>query len=179
MKTVHVTNRLINRDSLSVGCLEPFSMCREGVGPPSTREQLVVRLVSFVLISFLLLPLTASGVVPAPDGGYPGGNTAEGQAALLNLTTGGFNTAIGWLSLRTNSTGQFNTAIGAGTLLANTRDENTAAGGGALLGNTTGFANTADGVLALFSNTIGNGNTAIGVEALRLNDIGSGHPRVW
>ena len=24
----------------------------------------------------------AQAVVPAPDGGYPGGNTAEGQAAL-------------------------------------------------------------------------------------------------
>ena len=59
-------------------------------------------------------------VVPAPDGGYPGGNTAEGQNALLSLTTGGFNTADGWVSLRAVTTGSFNTAIGAGTLLANT-----------------------------------------------------------
>lgn len=34
-------------------------------------------------------------VVPAPDGGYPGFNTAEGQSALLNLTGGVGNTAIG------------------------------------------------------------------------------------
>ena len=27
----------------------------------------------------------AQAVVPAPDGGYPGDNTAEGQNALLNL----------------------------------------------------------------------------------------------
>jgi hypothetical protein len=27
-------------------------------------------------------------VVPPPDGGYPGGNTAEGQNALFSLTTG-------------------------------------------------------------------------------------------
>jgi len=40
---------------------------------------------------------TAQAVVPAPDGGYPGGNTAEGQNALLSLTTGGYNTAIGFL----------------------------------------------------------------------------------
>src|ERR1051325_10361720 len=61
-------------------------------------------------------------VVPAPAGGYPGGNTAEGQNALLNLTTGGFNTALGFLSLKTDATGQLNTAVGAGTLLTNTSD---------------------------------------------------------
>ena len=38
-------------------------------------------------------------VSPPPDGGYPGGNTAEGQSALLSLTSGTFNTAIGFLSL--------------------------------------------------------------------------------
>ena len=69
-------------------------------------------------------------VSPAPDGGYAGGNTAEGQTALLNLTTGRFNTAVGFLSLRTNSTGQLNTAVGAGALLANTADSNTAVGAG-------------------------------------------------
>ena len=51
-------------------------------------------------------------VVPPPDGGYPGGNTAEGQNALLSLTTGGFNTGLGFLSLRSNTTGSFNTAVG-------------------------------------------------------------------
>jgi len=62
-------------------------------------------------------------VNPAPDGGYPRGNTAEGHAALLSLTTGGVNTAIGFLSLRSDTTCQFNTAIGGGTLLANTAGE--------------------------------------------------------
>jgi hypothetical protein len=106
---------------------------------------------------------------PAPDGGYPGGNTAEGQAALFSLTTGGFNTAVGYLSLRSDTTGGFNTAIGAGTLLANNADSNTATGAGALLSNTTGRSNTANGTFALFSNTTGLANTAIGDHALANN----------
>ena len=61
----------------------------------------------------------AQAVVPAPDGGYPGGNTAEGEAALSSLTTGGYNTAVGFSSLRFNTTNGFNTAIGAGTLFVN------------------------------------------------------------
>src|SRR6266481_1062460 len=94
-------------------------------------------LVVLVLVCFAISPM-ARAVVPAPDGGYPGGNTAEGQAALFSLTTGGFNTGVGYLSLRSNTTGSLNTAIGAGTLLANTADNNTATGAGALLSNTTG-----------------------------------------
>ena len=78
----------------------------------------------------LALVHRVEAVNPPPDGGYPGGNTAEGQNALLNVTTGGFNTAVGFLSLRSNTTGAFNTAIGAGTLLANTADNNTATGAG-------------------------------------------------
>ena len=61
----------------------------------------------------------AQAVSPAPDGGYSGGNTAEGQDALLHLTTGVHNTAVGFLSLKSNNTGSYNTAIGSGTLLAN------------------------------------------------------------
>src|SRR4029450_4590784 len=68
---------------------------------------------------FALLP-KGQAVVPAPDGGYPGGNTAEGQAALLSLTTGTNNTAVGWFSLKSVTTGQYNTAIGSGALSANT-----------------------------------------------------------
>ena len=70
---------------------------------------------------FALMPM-APAVVPPPDGGYPGGNTAEGQNALLSRTTGGFNAAIGWLSLRGLTTGSFNTGIGAGTLALTNAD---------------------------------------------------------
>jgi hypothetical protein len=135
-----------------------------------TRIPLV--LITFALVGFALIQNTQA-VSPAPDGGYPGGNTAEGQAALLSLTTGGFNTAVGFLSLRSDTTGNFNTAVGAGTLLANTTDNNTATGAGALLSNTTGTDNTASGAFALFFNTTGSHNTANGDQALFSNTSGS------
>lgn len=129
----------------------------------------------------------AHAISPPPDGGYPGGNTAEGQNALLSLTSGGYNTAIGFLSLRSDATNSFNTALGAGALFANTADENTGIGAGALLsnsigdsntatgafalvGNTTGTKNTANGTNTLFSNVAGNYNTASGFEALKLTN---------
>ena len=114
----------------------------------------------------------AQGVIPPPDGGYPGGNTAEGQNALFSLTTGGFNTGIGVISLRSNTTGNFNTAVGAGALLTSTADGNTAVGAAALLSASTGFFNTATGSSALVSNTIGFQNTANGVAALNNNTTG-------
>ena len=85
---------------------------------------------SVLSLTFVCLGTVAAiqAVVPPPDGGYPGGNTAEGQNALLNLTSGGFNTAVGWLSLRSETTGSFNTGVGAGTLFRNNGDENTAVG---------------------------------------------------
>jgi hypothetical protein len=129
-------------------------------------------LMALGLACFALAPL-ARAVLPPPDGGYPGGNTAEGQNALLMLTTGGFNTAVGFSSLRSDMTGSFNTAIGAGTLLANTANNNTATGAGALLSNTTGNENTANGGSALFNNNIGNFNTATGYQALFNNTTGT------
>jgi hypothetical protein len=87
-------------------------------------------------LAFLALSPIAQAVSPAPDGGYPNFTTAEGQNALLHLTTGAANTAVGWFSLDSITTGSFNTAVGAGTLLSNTGDENTAVGTAALLLNT-------------------------------------------
>ena len=64
-------------------------------------------LVALTLGAFALASAsTAFGVVPAPDGGYPGGNTAEGTHALFNLTTGGSNTAIGEEALFSNTAGK-------------------------------------------------------------------------
>ena len=131
----------------------------------------------FALVCLALVQNTQA-VSPPPDGGYPGANTAEGQEALLNFTTGDFNTAVGWLSLATLTTGQLNTAIGAGTLLINTADGNTATGAGALLNNTIGFGNTANGTFALSNNTTGNHNTAVGREALSSDTIGGSNTAI-
>ncbi len=153
---------------------------------------------SFQFISLLFACLafsqTARAVVPPPDGGYPGANTAEGQQALLSLSGGTFNTALGWSSLKSNIAANYNTGVGAGALVLNTSDQNTATGAGALLLNTSGFRNTANGAFALlhnnaadntgignaalFTNTTGSGNTAIGNFALIDNDTGSNNTAV-
>jgi Chaperone of endosialidase len=134
-----------------------------------------IRLVLTVLTFFCLAAVgpKAQAVVPPPDGGYPNFTTAEGQNALLSLTTGAANTAVGWSSLLSNATGSFNTATGAGTLLFNTADENTAFGAAALLFNTIGVQNTAVGTTALLNNTEGTANTATGHRALHDNSTGA------
>jgi uncharacterized coiled-coil protein SlyX len=135
-------------------------------------------------LGFLALSPIAQAVSPAPDGGYPGFNTAEGQNALLNLdiSTGFANTAIGWFSLQSNVKGSFNTAVGAGTLVLDIGDpntgegvDNTAVGAAALLLNTTGANNTANGTATLVHNSIGNSNTAMGAFALNNNTTGNGN----
>ena len=104
-------------------------------------------LIPLALAWFALSP-TARAVTPAPDGGYPNGNTAEGDDALFSLDT---------------SQGVDNAAIGGNALFSNTiGGSNTATGFSALFGNTTGFNNTAIGWQALYTNTIGNSNTASG-----------------
>jgi hypothetical protein len=143
------------------------------------------------LIGCFAFSLTMSAVSPAPDGGYTGGNTAEGDDALFNLSKNGYyNTAIGFHALYSNTDGCCNTAVGNDALahdtlgrlntatgyqamLSNTTGEaNTATGRSALAGNTTGDDNTADGAFALSGNTTGESNTAIGFNALARNTSG-------
>ena len=131
-----------------------------------------------IALGVLALSPAAQAVSPPPDGGYAGGNTAEGQGALLNLTSGTFNTAVGLFSLRSNTVGNFNTAIGAGALFANTANDNTATGAGALLSNTTGTDNTANGGLALLNNTTGTENAAFGARTLLNSTTGGGNTAV-
>ncbi len=138
-------------------------------------------LIVFAFGCLALLP-NAEAVSPPPDGGYPGGNTAEGDLALQSLTTGFYNNAVGIYALLSVTTGNFNTANGAGALFSiTTTSENTATGAGALFSNSGGFsesANTADGAFALFSDTTGFHNTAVGDRALFANTTGQSNVAV-
>jgi uncharacterized coiled-coil protein SlyX len=148
------------------------------------KQQLPRTQTTWIIRGFLLIPLAlalayfalaplARAVIPAPDGGYPGNNTAEGDDALFSLTTGTDNTAVGFNALY-NNTGDFNTANGSQALLSNTTGtQNTANGFQALFSNTTANQNTAYGCAALATTTTGHNNTATGESALESNTTGS------
>ena len=133
------------------------------------------------LLACLALLPRAQAVVPAPDGGYPGFNTAEGQNALFSLTSGVWNTALGFQALNHDTAGAENTATGARALFSNTTGfRNTANGAFALYANTAGINNSAFGWGALAHNALavqfgiaGNANTAVGSRALEFNTFGS------
>jgi hypothetical protein len=145
---------------------------------------------------FLFVPLllacfaVSQAVLPPPDGGYPGQNTAEGTNALFSLTTGTVNTALGFRALysdtiggantatgaralQSNTTGGANTATGTQALWANTGSDNTAIGAFTMLPHTTGDFNTAVGAQALFSHQQGDNNTAVGTFALYFSETGN------
>jgi trimeric autotransporter adhesin len=144
-------------------------------------------LIPLGLVALLAILPKVQAIIPPPDGGYPGANTAEGDGALnslnargparqntalgfhtlYNLTTGLANTAVGAGALLSNTTGNNNTAVGDQALSTNTTSGNTAVGFQALTGN-TGAYNTATGSAALLVNG-GGGNVAIGAGALQTN----------
>ena len=155
----------------------------------------LIRTAALFLTTLLLACFTdcvpaAFGVSPAPDGGYPNKNTAEGQDSLFSLTNGHSNTANGYVALKANTIGDLNTANGAFTLFFNQTgsentatgyaslfynkgSSNTATGVGTLHDNSNGSRNTANGNGALTNNTTGNNNTANGFQALGNNTTGS------
>jgi hypothetical protein len=162
-KIVSRTSKELTRSLLGVRTL---------MNPLLLRRGFPVVLLALALGLFALSP-TIRAVDPPPDGGYPNSNTAEGDNALFNLTTGFNNTAIGFRALFNNTSGGFNTASGYQALFSNTTgNSNTATGSFALLFNTIGFQNTATGFDALFNNTRGIQNTATGVVALAHNTEG-------
>jgi uncharacterized coiled-coil protein SlyX len=127
-------------------------------------NELISRVVVVAALGVCLAFSTARAVTPAPDGGYPSGNTAEGTQALNSLTTGAWNTASGLQALFKVTTGGSNTATGVGALF-----------------NNTGNSNTAYGVHALFNITSGSNNIGIGSLAgvnltTESNVIVIGHP---
>jgi hypothetical protein len=151
-------------------------------------------LIPLVLVCFALVPGAQAQLSPPPDGGYPNGNTAEGDFTLfagtaglnnsafgfaaLSGNQGSYNTGIGFGALYLNSGGNFNTATGSAALYSNIGSDNTATGYSALNNNTTGGDNTADGFMALFLNSGGNFNTAVGVQALFSNTDGGSNTAV-
>jgi hypothetical protein len=104
------------------------------------------------------------------------GNTAYGESALGDDTTGSQNVAVGLNALEQNTTGSFNTASGVDALFSNNASDNTAVGYQALTLNTSGNQNTAVGFNALEDNSTGVDNTAIGYQALPNNSTGSTTP---
>jgi trimeric autotransporter adhesin len=125
-------------------------------------ERFVLLLIALLIGSFAVVQ-KAQAVLPAPDGGYDGGNTAEGTNALFTLTTGVWNTASGFEALKNDTTGNTNTAAGYNALFSNlTGGGNTAIGSRALVNNATGSHNIAVGANAGINITTGSSNIDIG-----------------
>ena len=105
-------------------------------------------LIPLMLVCFALSPNAQAAPDPAlqlqrhqplnPDPGAVGGtfNTADGELALVSVTSGLLNSAFGAFSQLSLTTGNFNTAVGALALDLNNADANTAVGFGAMLLNT-------------------------------------------
>jgi hypothetical protein len=74
----------------------PSGLCSRQVGNflaklPAMKTTTLPLVITLTLTCLGLQP-KAQAVSPPPDGGYPGGNTAEGQNAFLSLTSGTYNT---------------------------------------------------------------------------------------
>ena len=148
---------------------------------PQRRGFILIAL-ALTLAWFALSPAPkAFGISPAPDGGYPSANTAEGTNALFSLTSGKGNTANGYKALYSNTTGGINTATGFQALYSNTYgEENTANGFQSLSNNTTGHDNIALGNYSGVNLTTGSNNIDIGAlgvagesDRIRIGKVGT------
>src|SRR5256886_11809550 len=103
-----------------------------------------------LVLGVFALPQRAQPVTPLPDGGYPGGNTAEGQAALLSLTTGGVKKAGGVFLPRKKKKREVKNWICAGKPLGHTPHPKKTPGAAAPLCTTMGAQKTHHAALPLF-----------------------------
>src|SRR6266566_936760 len=132
-------------------------------------------LIPLALACFALSP-TVRAVTPAPDGGYPNDNTAEGENALFDLDVNNStdNTAVGFEAMHFNVVTFGNTAVGSQALeFGGSGNFNVAVGFEALFQDGTGNNNTAIGASAIGLTRFGSNNTAVGNGALFFNDSGN------
>jgi hypothetical protein len=95
-------------------------------------------------------------------------NIAIGEAAMKSVTTSTGNIAIGYRAGRSIGTGSiYNTIIGYQSGMLNNTDRNTFLGCETGYSNTTGHYNVFVGHQAGFSSTTGNNSVAVGYDALR------------
>src|SRR5437588_876261 len=137
------------------------------------RNTILIAIVSGLACFALCQQVQSATDTPDP-GSKPVSNTADGQNALLSISSGIHNAAFGFDALLSNTDANFNTAVGSVALLLNDGTQNTAVGAGALLFNTIAFDNNAVGAFALFNNDSdaagsANFNNAHGHEALFSN----------
>jgi Chaperone of endosialidase len=127
---------------------------------------------------FFILPIALCWLALSPAleagcpslGGCAGANTAVGDDALFNVTSGVWNVGVGFQALLNDTIGNQNTAIGYQALLTNVSgNHSTAIGGQALQDNTTGNDNVGVGFQTLSHNTTGDRNTGMGYRTLAFN----------
>jgi hypothetical protein len=136
------------------------------------------KMILLIAANLVIASATSQAVMPPPDGGYPGENTAEGTDALFRLTTGPGNTAVGFRALARTTSGSGNTAVGDRALERNMTGVDNIAIGALALSRTTGSENIGIGESTLDNNTTGGANVAVGNFALTLsgdNNTAIGH----
>ena len=122
---------------------------------------------------------TALGNIALANNSTGYSNVAVGAAALTSNTTGFYNTALGKDALKTNIAGLENTGIGLSSLYSNVGGSyNTALGSSSLVGNISGEYNVAVGRQALGNTTTGSNNVAVGAAALNTNTTGSSNTAI-
>ena len=122
---------------------------------------------TFVILSALLLSLSINAQAGIA-------NTAFGDYAYNDNSTGTNNSAFGHRALDFNTSGDSNSAFGSNALKINQSGSNNSAFGvSALVDNSDGDFNSAFGIASLRSNQSGNFNDSFGVQSLFYNTFGS------